>query len=84
MQTAGMPDIYIAKNGYSAWVELKVGKNKTSALQRVKIKQLLDSGIDSFVLRLDEGEITLETGDGKAAEWYFTELVCVLEEEGWM
>ena len=60
MQTPGWPDLYIALPAtpeypsWQGWVELKVGKNKPTALQEHRIKQLHKVGCPACVLRLIE------------------------------
>jgi len=60
MQTPGWPDLYIALpaselyDPWSGWVELKVGKNKATALQAHRIKQLQGVSCPACVLRLLE------------------------------
>ena len=60
MQAAGWPDLYIAlpasgANGdWQGWLELKTKKNKATALQEHRIKQLHKVGCPAAVLRLLE------------------------------
>ncbi len=67
MQAPGWPDLYIALpsttvyRSWQGWVELKVRKNKPTALQAHRIKQLQEVGCPACVLRLIEWPLcTLE------------------------
>jgi len=51
IQEAGWPDIYIALPGWHGWAELKVGKNKLSALQAKRLRDLAERDIPCCVLR---------------------------------
>lgn len=61
MQKAGVPDIYVAWPGvYTGWIELKVGSNKVSAIQKYQICELQRCGALACVLRLQEDTVSVE------------------------
>ena len=52
MQAAGWPDLYVAYQGVSVWIELKVGRNWLSTIQEWRMKQIIKCSIPAFVLAL--------------------------------
>lgn len=71
MQAAGMPDLYVASHLWTGWLELKVGKNKPSPIQRDKLKKLRRQKVSAMVLRYYKGLI-FEDHEGKVlleTEW---------------
>jgi hypothetical protein len=72
MQKGGVPDVFIsipAKNeyetdGWMGWVELKVERNKCSALQKYQIGKMIAAGCKVLVLTaMDDGSFMVEDGN---------------------
>lgn len=58
----GIFDLYILRRGFSAWVELKVGKDKLSNYQVKFQRDIFFDGGKAWVIRsLEELEATLKT-----------------------
>ena len=52
MQGAGWPDLYIVGPVWSGWLELKIGRNKTTPLQAKRLRDIWDStGRDGVLQR---------------------------------
>lgn len=66
-QKSGIPDLYVAHNQWTGWVEFKVGSGKPTDLQIMKMKDLLVRNVPAFVVRLRDGVIYCElwSGGGK-------------------
>ncbi len=52
--TAGIPDLIVCYRGRFIGLECKVGKNKTTVLQAVTIKQIIQAGGYAVVVRTVE------------------------------
>lgn len=59
MQT-GWPDLYVALNRWSGWLEIKVGKRPTEAHQSRKLENLVTRGVAAMVLRLTSSAVLFE------------------------
>ena len=66
-QSAGIPDILACYRGVFLGIEVKVGKNKPSELQKAKVKLINDAGGLAFVTwdDLEQVEATLNYIDKK-------------------
>ena len=63
-QSAGIPDIIACYRGIFVGLEAKVGKNKASEIQKVKIKQINDAGgFAAVVYTLDDVKDILQAID---------------------
>lgn len=63
-QSAGIPDIIACYRGYFVGIEVKVGKNQPSEIQKVKIKNIIKAGgFAKVVWTLDEVESLLNDID---------------------
>ncbi len=61
MSRAGVPDLYVLKNGRHVWMEIKVNANVASALQRKMIDDIRNHGGEAYVVRsLDDVKKRLE------------------------
>lgn len=80
MQASGWPDLQIYHPSFTGHVELKVGKNPASALQKERISLLKKLGTMAFVLRLhnyddrivqmeDEGGAVVAVSDPDIIAW---------------
>lgn len=67
-QSAGIPDILACYKGVFLGIEVKVGKNKPSALQKAKVKMINEAGGLAVVTwdTLDQLEAMLDYIDHKA------------------
>ena len=59
---AGVPDLHVTHASWTGYIELKVGKNKLSALQRLTIKKIKRAGGKALVLRAPD---ILENEEGE-------------------
>lgn len=64
MQKSGVPDVFVALNGFSVWLELKDEKNPLQLNQRLVIRKMKQNGCNAFVLRHSSGRILVEDEDG--------------------
>lgn len=73
MQRAGLPDLEVVHKDWKGYLELKVGKNDTSTIQRVTAAKLILRGCQAYVFRCCKIDTevygyyyiyTLETFDG--------------------
>lgn len=68
-QSAGIPDILACYRGVFLGIEVKVGKNKPSELQKAKVKLINDAGGLAFVTwdNLEQVTVALDYIDRKAS-----------------
>lgn len=50
MQVAGIPDLYVASNIWTGWLELKTGTNKATLLQLRTLRCLTDANVNAYIL----------------------------------
>ena len=65
---SGWPDLYVPSRIWHGWLELKVGKNKCSAIQKIVIRQLVEREVNVHVLRWKDGVETFEDEDGEVLQ----------------
>lgn len=75
MQESGWPDLYIAHPFWTGWIETKVGRRKTSALQQDKMRKLVRCKVNVMTLRYNDGIIS--------AMWY-NEIIYSFNNESWL
>lgn len=78
----GWPDRWVARNGWSAWLEVKMRRWRVSKAQRATLEALQGQGVAVWVVRLMEGRTCdIERPDGtvviKEVRWVF--LLDILE-----
>ena len=56
-QVAGLPDLYVAKNGVSVWMEIKTPKGRLRKIQEARIAQMQRHGVPVAVIRAPEEAI---------------------------
>lgn len=61
MQKSGVPDLQVVHRRWCGYLELKVGKNKCSPIQKQVIKKIKDRGFPVFVLRYIENPLVDST-----------------------
>ena len=68
-QSAGIPDILACYRGVFLGIEVKVGKNKPSELQKAKVKLINDAGGLAFVTwdNLEQLTVALDYIDRKSS-----------------
>ena len=81
MQRPGVPDLLVVHRSWKGWLELKVGKNKPSAIQCKVMQDNLARGFPCYVLR-SNGVITLETLEGEIWEVELRSLIKELVDVG--
>ena len=68
MQRGGVPDIYVAHNRWTGWIEFNVGNYKPTDLQIMRMKDLLIRNVPAFVVRFKDGIIYCELWGGSEFE----------------
>ena len=53
MQMAGVPDIFVAAEGHSTWIEAKAGEGKLRPTQKVVIPRMQQAGVRVVILNAD-------------------------------
>jgi Holliday junction resolvase len=56
-QVAGLPDLYVAKNGVSVWMEIKTPRGRLQKIQEARIAQMRRFGVPVAVIRTPEEAI---------------------------
>jgi len=57
-QVAGLPDLYVAKNGVSVWMEIKTPTGRLRRIQEARIAQMRRFGVPVAVIRTPEEAIS--------------------------
>lgn len=63
-QKSGWPDLYVAHWAWSGWMELKVGRNRPSPLQREMMISLARRRVNVVWVRLKDDVVTVHAPDG--------------------
>lgn len=53
MQMAGVPDVFVAAEGHSTWIEAKVDDGKLRPTQKIVIPRMCNAGVRVVVLHAD-------------------------------
>lgn len=64
MQAAGWPDLQVYHPSWTGHLELKVGDNRLTTLQKLRIHDLVERGTPAYVLRWVEGDVVVESEVG--------------------
>ncbi len=81
MQMAGVPDLLVVHRSWSGFLELKVGTNKLSGIQRKVMKDITARNFPCYVLRWN-GIVTLEALSGEVWEVKINTLIKDLIDVG--